>query len=127
VIEQKHGDDVGVGVAWPLRVRILGARRAELAANAHELVVARLAARAVRRMARAPQLVIAGRPEYAPKSRRQLAQGEREMLGRLADVAGDDEPVVRILAQRRERRAVESMAEMEVADREQSHERGAAR
>ena len=59
-------------------VRILGRQHAGLAADGDQLVVARLAARAVGCVGRAPEIVIAGRPDRpariaAPASRARIA------------------------------------------------------
>ena len=118
VVEQEHRHDIRVRFTRKLRIRIFGGDRAEVTADRDELVVPGDAARAIGRMARAPELVIAGRPDDLAEPWRQLAQGEHEMLGRFADVARDDQPVVREVAELEERFPVRAMAEVQVADGE---------
>ena len=72
----------------------------------------------------APQLVIAGHPDDARETRDELRQREAQMLGGFPDVAGDDQPVVGVRAHRGECLAIHAMADVEIADREQTHRPG---
>jgi hypothetical protein len=62
--------------------------------------------------------VIAGRPDHARETGHERREREFEMCGR-ADVAGDNQPVLRIAAHRLQRLAIGAMRQVQVADREQ--------
>jgi hypothetical protein len=62
--------------------------------------------------------VVARRPDDAGESPRQDLDGEREVLNTLADITGDDEPVVGVIRQSIERRTVLRVRQMQITDRE---------
>ena len=68
-----------------------------------------------------PQVVIAGNPEHPCKAACQLGEGKAHVLEPLADIAGQDQPVVAIVRQREERLAVGRAGEMQVADGAEFH------
>ncbi len=118
VEEQEHWHDDRVWFGRPPFVRIVRGEYAELPADADQFIVACLSARACGFVGRAPQVVIARRPDHAREARSQDLECECQVLGSFADVSGHDEPVVGMGRDCGQGLAVDPVPHVQVADGE---------
>ena len=122
VVEQEerrqHAARPGPG---PGDVRVLGGEHAIVAADGHQALVLRLAARLAGVGGDRPELVVAGHPEQAGEAAAQQRQRVAQVLLGLADVAGDDQPVVREGRQGGQRLARHLVAQVQIGDGVELH------
>jgi hypothetical protein len=127
VIEQEERrEDValplGRSFAGPGHVRVLRGQHAVLAADGDQAAVLLLAAPVVRLRRDRPQVVVARHPEEAGEAAREEGEGEPQVLLGLSHVPGEDQPVIRMRAQRLQGLARHLVAEVEVGDGVELHQ-----
>ena len=133
VEQEKRRDQAGPARAVPDRVRILGGVDAERAGLRDDRPVLGFPAQGqggrliagpfVRRRCGRPKIMIARRPdhprEFLPRHREAFA----DQIDALGNIAGDDQPVLRMGLQRRKGCAVDRVGEMQDGNGEQTHDR----
>jgi hypothetical protein len=124
VEEEERRQDRPRPFARPLGVGVLRRQGAELAADGHLALILLDAARLAGVRRHGPQVVVARHPEEAREAALEDGEGEAEVLLGLADVAGDDQPVVGVRAQRLEGPPRPLVAQVEVGDRIELHSVG---
>ena len=119
VIQQEHRDDGRrAATVGPHRIRMLRGEHTHLVAYLHQVVVARPAEHLHRVLAGGPQFVVSRHPDDFGESAAQQIQRPADVVGALGDIAGDDQPVLRVRrVQRLGDRLVAGMTRMQVADR----------
>ena len=121
VIEQEHRHDGGrPALLVPHRERVLGGQHAHLVAHVDQIVVAGPPEDLHRVLVGGPQLVVARHPDDLGEPFPQQIQRPANLIGTFADIAGDDQPVVRARrVQRFGDRLVAGVTGVQVADRPQ--------
>ena len=122
VIQRKDWrDDAGTALPFPVHIRIFGRQHTMASRDLYAFHVFGFAPERLRGAGHGVELMVAGDPEDVFEARRRFCKSGIEMVGCFADVAGDDEAVVEVGAQRVQGFAVELVADVEIGNGIEAH------